>query len=148
MAWCLIVCDVILNVFFLTSPSEMKKLLKYLLPLIVVVAFWNSSDSSMSTVSEDIADYAELIQSVSGTSLSASDSEFCPPRQVSYAGPQKVQNTTRRASSVQRNNLEFAKSGKVINAGLQYFIQIKSIIVHSSLIAPAARLLSLGKLII
>ena len=80
--------------------------------------------------------------------ISASEYDFLIPRPTSFASAQRVQGSARRTGSFQRNNLEFAKSGKVINAGLRYFIQRKSLIVHSSLIEPAHRLLYLGKLII
>jgi hypothetical protein len=42
----------------------------------------------------------------------------------------------------------FAKSGRIENAGIRFFVQRKSITRHSSLIEPSHRLLSLGKLII
>jgi hypothetical protein len=49
---------------------------------------------------------------------------------------------------LRNSRAEFAKSGKVVNAGLRYVTQTKSIILHSSLIEPAHKLIYLGKLII
>lgn len=127
----------------------MKKLLKYLLPLIVAAAFWNQADTRHEfSVSEEAAVCMHIDQTSRHSDISEYQHEFCLPRQVSFGSTQRVQNAPRRTTGFNRNNLEFAKSGKVINAGLRFFIQQKSIIVHSSLLEPSFRLLYLGKLII
>ena len=126
----------------------MKRILKYLLPVVLAVVFWNCTDTPASSVPEEgLADF-QLVEMSCHSSLSATESEFCPPRQVSFANSQRVQSAPRRTAGANRTNLEFTKSGKVINACLRYVIQRKSIIVHSSLIEPSHRLLYLGKLII
>jgi hypothetical protein len=126
----------------------MKKLLKYILPVIVVAAFAGSQDSAECRSAEglpgDISIYAEAYQ----TTLSETESELCLPRQISFASPQQVQRTARRASSIQRNNFEFSKAGKVENAGLRYFIQTIFIVTRSPLADPVNILLAMGKLII
>lgn len=126
----------------------MKKLLKYLLPLIVISAFCNLTGSNASAVSEDaVADF--VIDAVmADTDVSATGSEICLPRQVSFGNTNRVQSAPRRTSGTHRSNVEFAKSGRIVNACLRYFIQRKSIIIHSYLLEPAYRLLYLGKLII
>ncbi|MBR5299524.1 MAG: hypothetical protein IKU36_04640 [Bacteroidales bacterium] len=126
----------------------MKKLLKYLLFLVVTVAFWGSADKDVSSVSiEDIADMS--IEDVSShVDFSQTDYAFSLPRQTSFANSQRAQSSVRRTNSVHRSNTEFVKSGKVENAGLRFAIQAKSIIIHSSLIEPAHKLIYLGKLII
>ena len=127
----------------------MKKLLKYLLPLIVAAAFWNLADTGHeSSVSEEAVACMHIDQTSRQSDISETQHEFCLPRHVSFGNTQRVQNAPRRTAGFNRNNLEFAKSGKVINAGLRFFTQQKSIIIHSSLIEPAFRLLYLGKLII
>ena len=126
----------------------MKRLLKYLFLVIVSVLFWNSADYSISPVSED-RQMAKCISDLEyHANISAPDSQLCLPRQVSYSNVQRVQGSSRRTNVVHRNNFEFIKSGKEINADLRYLIQKKSIIIHSSLIRPSNRLLSLGRLII
>ncbi len=126
----------------------MKKLLKYLLFFVVAVAFWDSTDKEVPSVSiEDIAEMA-LADASSHTDFSPTDHQFSLPRQTSFANSQRAQSSVRRTNSVQRNNTEFAKSGKVENAGLRFVVQTKSIIIHSSLIEPAHKLIYLGKLII
>lgn len=126
----------------------MKKLLKYLLFFLAAAVLWGEADKDMSSVTaEDVADIV-MEKAISGTDISQSDHEFSLPRQTSFANSQRAQSSVRRTNSVHRNNTEFAKSGKVVNAGLRYVTQTKSIIIHSSLIEPAHKLIYLGKLII
>ncbi len=126
----------------------MKKLLKYLLFFLAAAVLWGEADKEMSSVTaEDVADIV-MEKAISGTDISQSDHEFSLPRQTSFANSQRAQSSVRRTNSVHRNNTEFAKSGKVVNAGLRYVTQTKSIILHSSLIEPAHKLIYLGKLII
>lgn len=126
----------------------MKKQLKYLLFFLAAAVLWGAADKEMSSVTaEDVADMV-LEKAISSTDLSQSDHQFSLPRQTSFANSQRAQSSVRRTNSVHRNNTEFAKSGKVVNAGLRYVTQTKSIILHSSLIEPAHKLIYLGKLII
>lgn len=126
----------------------MKKLLKYLLFFLAAAVLWGEADKEMSSVTaEDVADMV-MEKAISGTDISQSDHQFSLPRQTSFANSQRAQSSVRRTNSVHRNNTEFAKSGKVVNAGLRYVTQTKSIILHSSLIEPAHKLIYLGKLII
>ena len=126
----------------------MKKLLKHLLFFLAAAVLWGAADKEMSSVTaEDVADMV-LEKAISSMDLSQSDHQFSLPRQTSFANSQRAQSSVRRTNSVHRNNTEFAKSGKVVNAGLRYVTQTKSIILHSSLIEPAHKLIYLGKLII
>ena len=126
----------------------MKNLLKYLLFFLVAATFVNCTDKYVSSVSDETEAGMSLSESLYHTNISASDSELCIPRQEQIVNSQRIQSTTRRTNHVHRNSVVFAKSGKVINAELRYFIQQKSIIIHSTLMEPTHRLLSLGKLII
>ena len=124
------------------------KLLKYLLFFLAAAVLWGEADKEMSSVTaEDVADIV-MEKAISSMDLSQSDHQFSLPRQTSFANSQRAQSSVRRTNSVHRNNTEFAKSGKVVNAGLRYVTQTKSIIIHSSLIEPAHKLIYLGKLII
>ena len=126
----------------------MRKLLKYLIPLIVVVAFSGSTDDSAVEVSKTPSVDASAMLDISHSSISSSEAEICLPRQISSASTPRVQNGVRRINSIQRNNIEFTKAGKVINSGIRYLVQNRSIIISSSLSEPACRLISLGRLII
>lgn len=125
----------------------MKRLLKYLLSLMIVAVFWNCKDETLSAVPQPY-DVQTIEESVCDNVISASESELCLPRQVSYANPSVARTTARRTAGCSRVNAEFAKAGKIINTGLRYSIQTKSILIHSSLMKPAQKLLYLGVLII
>ena len=126
----------------------MKQFLKYLLLLVVAAVLWGSADDAVSAPS--VQDMEEIVfnGSITPTSVSAQEPQCNLPRQTSIVNAPSVQNAARRTSTFQRNNLEFTKSGKVINSGLRYFIQLQSVIVHSSLAEPGNMLLCLRRLII
>jgi hypothetical protein len=126
----------------------MKQFLKYLLLLVVAAVLWGSADDAVSAPS--VQDMEEIVfnGSITPTSVSAQEHQCNLPRQTSIVNAPSVQNAARRTSTFQRNNLEFTKSGKVINSGLRYFIQLQSVIVHSSLAEPGNMLLCLRRLII
>lgn len=126
----------------------MKTLLKYLFPVIAALAFLNGPDNSAPAAADDASVPASQAHMTSDSKISETESELCLPRQVSSACPQQLQSSARRTGGMHRNNIEFTKSGKIINADLRYFIQRQSIIIHCSLIEPALRLLYLGRLII
>lgn len=126
----------------------MKQFLKYLLLLVVAAVLWGSADDAVSAPS--VQDMEEIVfnGSITPTSVSAQEHQCNLPRQTSIVNAPSVQNAARRTSTFQRNNLEFAKCGKVINSGLRYFIQLQSVTLHSSLAEPANMLLCLRRLII
>ncbi len=126
----------------------MKNLLKYLVLFIAAAIFQNNTDISVTPVQEKGMTEMSFIEETFHSSISETDSELCLPRQVSFANSYRAQSTVRRTNTVHRSNFEFAKAGKIINAGLRFSIQYQSIIIHSSLMQPSHRLLSLGRLII
>ncbi len=126
----------------------MKYLLKYLFLAITALLLWNCPGESESAVSEERHLPSALAGSVYHADISAPLAELCLPSQANLSGAQRVHNTSRRTNCTHRSNSEFAKSSRGFNAGLIYHIQKKSIIVHSSHIDPANRLLCLGQLII
>ena len=126
----------------------MGRLLKYILTLLLVAFFWNCADKAVSSVLEESGADFVLSEAAYKVEISAQESGFCLPRQVSIGNTQNIQSASRRTSVSHRNSVEFAKSGKVFNAGIRYFIQKKTLIIHSSMLDPAFRLICLGKLII
>ena len=126
----------------------MGKLFKYILPLLFVAFFWNCADKAVSSVSEETAVNPVLSEAAYKAEISAQELEFCLPRQVSVGNTQNIQSAPRRTGVSHRSSIEFTKSGKVFNAGIRYFIQKKTVIIHSSMLEPAFRLICLGKLII
>lgn len=126
----------------------MKNLFKYLIPVFLgIIIGWCCGECESGDAESGLEKHA-VVAAVSGSGISSPDSEFCLPRTVSFANSQRVQTGARRTNTINRNSLEFTKAGKVMNAGIRYFVQNKSILVHSSLLEPSHRLLYLGKLII
>lgn len=127
---------------------EMKKWLKYLLPVIVVAAFWNITGENVSSKAIDNATDVSIIDSTCEPSLSEPESEPCLPRQISFSNSYRVQSVARKTAGMQRYNLEFTKAGKIFNSSIRYVIQTCSRIISPTLSEPSQKLLSLGRLII
>ena len=126
----------------------MKKLLKYLLPVIVAAVFAGGADGDLCMGTAEDAACAYIFDDACLTSISSTESELCLPRQVSFANSLPVQGSPQRTNANQRNSIEFSKSGKVINAGIQYSIQRITLLSRSQQAEPCFRLLSQRKLII
>ena len=128
----------------------MKSLLKYILPVLFFAVISHSNEGSLSDVS--LQDFKTVEESIIAQRITITDSdygeEFCLPRQFSAANTFRVHGSVKRTTGSHRINSEYIVSGKVINAGLRFFIQKRSIITHSFLANPSCRLLTLGKLII
>lgn len=126
----------------------MKNLLKYLIPLLVVVAFHNAASgfdipSQPTGVSE-----VPVENSAFSVSLSSSGSSLNLPSQISFSSPIRVEESARRTDSHSRHNLVFVKAGKLINTGIKYFVQKTTCVVKTSLTQHSGKLIFLGKLII
>ena len=125
----------------------MKRWLTYLLPLVVLTLFWNCKDDTISTSPDQASIVHAISERVCDNVISASDFEICLPRQISHASPSRIQTTSRRTTSHCRANIEFAKAGKIINAGIKYLTR-NIIIFRSAMYEPANRLSALRRLII
>ena len=126
----------------------MRRMLKYILPLICVVAFCGNADDSFADVVQDIAGGFVLDAETGSMAFSADEQEFCVPRPTGIANTQRVQTLSRRADAGQRQGFSFVKAGKVINAGTIFCSQNIYRFFPSGLSEPTHRLISLGKLII
>ena len=125
----------------------MWKILKYLLPLFVVAALCGGTQEHVADVHEHFMSEASLDAIGCQNSISETESDLCLPRQITSGTYTNVQNAARRTNGAQRSSLEFAKAGKIINAGIKY-LTISTIIFQSALYEPASRLSVLGRLII
>ncbi len=125
----------------------MWKILKYLLPLLVVAAICGGTGERVADIQEDFMSEASLDAVGCQNSISETESDLCLPRQITSGTTTNVQNAARRTTNVQRSSLEFAKAGKIINAGIKHLTR-NIIIFQSALYEPASRLSALGRLII
>ena len=127
----------------------MKSLLKYLLLSLVALAFHMGAKGGL-FAHEDIQDYDYASASAASlnVSIAAPTTDICIPRQVSTVSVPRLQSNSNRHEISHRQNHEVVKSGKTINAILRYVVQKQSLIIHSSLMEPANKLVSLCRLII
>lgn len=127
----------------------MKELLKYLFPvLLAAITFISGADESVATDTRSAADDA-----IVPTASYASDSwspDVSPnlPEEFSGAHAFRVPSATQRTKTAHKNPFGFLKVSKVTATGIHHFIDKESLIVYSSFIKPAHRLISLGKLLI
>lgn len=126
----------------------MKSLLKYLFPIAVIVALCNvtgisdssSQDGSISGFPKEEISFAD--------SFSAPVSELSLPGQISLSGSARFHGNARRTVSIHRSAVGFIKSGKAFNISVFYSFHRESVIVNTSVIEHAHKLVYLGKLII
>lgn len=126
----------------------MLKILKYLLPVVFAVAFWSGTDGSVADIEDGFMNETTFDVLCCQDSITETESHLCLPRQISSGNASRLQTSARRTTCIQRSNLEFAKSGKIINAGITYLVQTNFIFSRSTLYEPSSRLVTLGRLII
>ena len=127
----------------------MKGILKYLLLSIVALAFHMGAKGDL-TAHDNVQDYdyASAYTASLNVSIATPTTDICIPRQVSTVTVPRLQSNSNRHETSHRQNHEVVKSGKTINSSLQYVVQKQSLILHSSLMEPANKLVSLCRLII
>ena len=134
---------------FAIFAGIVKKLLKYLLLSLVALAFHMGAKDDL-FAHEDIQDYdcASAYAASLNVSITAPTTDICIPRQASTVSVPRLQSNSNRHETSHRQNHEVVKSGKAINTILGYVVQKQSLIIHSSLMEPANKLVSLCRLII
>ena len=125
----------------------MKNLYRYIiLSLLFAVAFICNANTPVSDMGG--ANEVECGVVTCYLDSSESDSNLFIPRQSSSANVLRLHSTVKRTNSGCKNNVEFVKVGKLINADVKNFIQRESLLTCSMLVKPFLRLISMGKLII
>ncbi len=126
----------------------MKKLLSFIIPIIIAVAFINGNEEVESTILDD---YATDLTTENSTYLDdcfVCDFDIYLPRQIPIPSVLRLQNHTKRTNISHNNHFKTIKAGKFDDSGLRKISQKKFLIVHYSFIKPFHRLISLGKLVI
>lgn len=126
----------------------MKNLLKYLLPLAMIVTFCNVAGRSVSSSHQDSFSGFPTDEVTFADYLSAPVSELNLPGQISLSCSARLHGNARRTVSIHRSAVEFVKSGKAFNISVFCSAQRKSVIINTSVIEHAHKLVYLGKLII
>lgn len=126
----------------------MKILLKYLIFTTIVFAFIGGTDKSNSANCENLVCGLSVEFISDYTDLSIFDSALHNSRQVSPTNIIYSNTPLQRVNNANKHNFTFIKAGKTLNTRIINSTQNNSQIFYSSLIKPAHRLISFGKLII
>ena len=126
----------------------MFRILKYILVIVIAAVVWNGADEAVSDLTPEMLAEMSIDDVYCQTSISEHESDPLLPRQITSSSTHHVPVVVRKTGGVQKNNLEFTKSGKLINTGVRYFLQNQFIILRSSKADPGHLLHSLGRLII
>ena len=128
-----------------------RNILKYFIPVVIVAFTFIISSAGKS----------DFINQESQTDVSYSDfdvhyfdydtpnADLNLPRQISgISNIYRTLNVAKKTNSWHKNNVEFVKSGKVVNVSISNFIQKESLSNLHRFAKSASWLISLGKLII
>lgn len=125
-----------------------KKLLSFIIPIIIAIAFINGIEQVESTIIDDYTVDLTTENNAYLDDCSVYDFDLYIPRQTSTTSVLRLQNHTKRTNISPNNHFKTIKAGKIEITGSKYISQQKSSIVHSSFTKPFHRLISLGKLVI
>lgn len=126
----------------------MKILLKYLIFTTIVFAFIGGTDKSNSANCENLVCDLSVEFISDYTDFSIFDYALHNSRQVSPTNIIYSNTPLQRVNNANKHNFTFIKAGKILNARIINSTRNNSQIFYSSLIKPALRLISFGKLII
>ena len=130
-----------------SKPIGMKKILIYLIPIIVAIALFDGIKSCDAPIEEGLIDSTtEAVSILSGDNTI--DSDFFIPRQFSSHQVIPSQIPVKRANNLLRYKIVFLKVGRVIHVGIGNNFPKNTLILYSSFIKPTYRLAGFGKLII
>ena len=126
----------------------MLRIFRYILVIIIAAAVWSGADEAVADLSPEMLAEMAIDDLHPQTSYSDYESDPLLPRQITSTTSHHAPVVLRKIGGLQKTNLEFTKSGKLINAGVQYFLQNNHIVLRSSKADPGHMLHSLGRLII
>lgn len=126
----------------------MQRIFKYILVMIIAAAVWSGADEAVADLSPEMLAELAIDDLHPQTSFSDYESEPLLPRQITSSSTNHASVVVRKVGGISKTKLEFTKSGKLINAGVRYFLQNQYIILRSSKADPGQMLHTLGRLII
>lgn len=126
----------------------MQRIFKYILVMIIAAAVWSGADEAVADLSPEMLVELAIDDLHPQTSFSDYESEPLLPRQITSSSTNHAPVVVRKVGGISKTKLEFTKSGKLINAGVRYFLQNQYIILRSSKADPGQMLHTLGRLII
>ena len=137
-------------IFYINLHADMRKLLIYLIPLLIFAVFCNAA-GRVDSSSQGAFESAILVKVATPTDILSANSAnmLSAPRTSSVSGSTRVHSTTRRSANANSRLFSgFIKSGKTFNISALSSSYRNSMTVSTSAILRADKLVSLGKLII
>lgn len=126
----------------------MKKLLKYLIPVVSVVIFLCiAAGLSDSRQAYGIPAPSQTLEGAYISSSTCHADAFVPVEVSSVTGISESTGSSRAESRLKVNS-RFVKSGKTVDSSIIYVVQNRSVIIHSSLVELIHRLVRLHTFIV
>lgn len=127
-----------------------KSITKYLtlLLFVVITAIGYAHDRDSAAVVATLPAKASTELSTAHIDYTAHNSDITLSRQVSSPSTIQLHSATKRTNNAHKNNFEFTKAGKFLNACIGGFIHQHDLTLHASFTKSNHRLIRLGKLII
>ena len=127
----------------------MKHLLKYLLFSFIALALYSSAgDDSYANVENYLEDNPAGEYILSTCDFTTPQGDFSQPRPISTVNAPRVQSNGRNNETSHRQNVEFVKSGRIINTGVRFVAQIQSLSLYSFLTDSGRKRVSFCRFII
>ena len=127
-----------------------KRVLRYLIPFIVVLLGLIDNSSAMGSISPSSPHSIPTSEFRTDCALECAEGEstLCLPRQVSASSPTHLHGAAKRCNNAHKHNFEFTKSGKCFSTCIGGYIHQHQLSTHLSFTKSHHRLIGLGKLII
>lgn len=127
-----------------------KRVLRYLIPFIVVLLGLIDNSSAMESTSTNNSHSIPTSELRTECALECAEGEstLCLPRQVSASSPTHLHGAAKRCNNAHKHNFEFTKSGKCFSTCIGGYIHQHQLSTHLSFTKSHHRLIGLGKLII
>ena len=131
-----------------THWISVKTLIKYLILIIIAVAFIDGIGKSDSVDTENSIEDLTTEFVTEHVDFSIFDSALHNSRQISSVSAPTLKTVSQRVNNTHKHNFAFVKAGKILNIGIINSLYNSSLIHYSSLTKPTRRLICFGRLII
>lgn len=127
----------------------MKNLHRFLIPVLFVAALFDAAGWCGFSSKADSAESFKIEKLTFSDTVSTPDSSLSVPRQISSSGFSYLSGGARRTNNAHnRSHSEVVRSGKTFNVSVIYYLQKHSVVVSTSVVEHAKKLVFIGKLLI
>ena len=127
-----------------------KRVLRYLIPFVVVLLSFIGNSSTTEAISTNSAEsiYTSDIRTDCTIECTEVEPSLSIPRQASASSSTHLHGTAKRCNNAHKHNFEFTKSGKCFSTCIGGYIHQHQLLIRLSFTKSHHRLIGLGKLII